>query len=153
MSDSQSMGFRFSVVVPWLLTIATAAVGVWQFTAQQQQLNRQPFLQKQLELCFQASETAGRLASQTNPVEWEKARLEFWHLYWGPLSIVEDRAVQAAMVNLGHKVPKYPVTAPELPMLELGGPSYRLALAVRDLVLTSWQVNLPALDEQKSETP
>ena len=72
----------FTVVIPWLLTLLTAMVGIWQFTAQQRQANRQPFLQKQLELCFQATETAGRLASETDPEEWEKARamVEFGNL-------------------------------------------------------------------------
>jgi hypothetical protein len=42
-------------------SLLTAVLGNWQFTAQQRQANRQPFLQKQLELSFQATETA-RLA-------------------------------------------------------------------------------------------
>ena len=49
-----------SVFIPWLLTIMAAGIGVWQFTAQYQQSNRTPFLQKQLELSFMASETASR---------------------------------------------------------------------------------------------
>ena len=53
-------------------TLLTILVGIWQFSAQQTQANRQPFLQKQLEVCFQATETAGRLASETDPKEWEK---------------------------------------------------------------------------------
>jgi hypothetical protein len=57
------------------LTLLTAGLGIWQFTAQQRQANRLPFLQKQLELCFQATETAARLASETDPVEWEKDRV------------------------------------------------------------------------------
>ncbi|MFY9626430.1 MAG: hypothetical protein WAL40_07560 [Rhodoplanes sp.] len=139
----------FTVVIPWLLTLLTAMVGIWQFTAQQQQANRQPFLQKQLELCFQATETAGRLASETDPIEWEKARVTFWRLYWGPLSIVEDRAVETAMVKLGQLVPKEKASAPKLPMHSLGVPSYQLAHAVRQLVLASWNVDLPPLHEQR----
>ena len=121
-------------------------VGFWQFTIQQRQANRLPFLQKQLELCFQATETASRLASETDAIEWEKARVTFWRLYWGPLSIVEDQAVESAMVALGRLVPEKPGAAPvELPMTALGVPSYELAHAVRNLVLTSWNVNLRAL--------
>jgi hypothetical protein len=35
----------------------------------QRQKNREPFLTKQLELCFEASDAASRLATEANPVE------------------------------------------------------------------------------------
>jgi len=140
---------KFTVAIPWILSVATVAVGIWQFSAQQGQANRQPFLQKQLELCFQATETAGRLATETDPVKWEDARQTFWRLYWGPLSIVEDQAVESAMVELGKLVPAQPVTAPKLPMSDLDIATYNLAHAVRNLVLTSWRVDLPALEERQ----
>jgi hypothetical protein len=150
---SASTPLNWSVVIPWLLTLLTFAGGIWQFTAGQRQANRQPFLQKQLELCFQASEAASRLASETDPAEWEKARLTFWRLYWGPLSIVEDRAVEGAMVTLGKRVPQEPVASPKLPMQELEGPSYELAHAIRNLVLASWQIDLPPLQRGRSSAP
>jgi hypothetical protein len=146
-----STSLSLSVIVPWLLTLLTFAGGVWQFTAGQRQANRQPFLQKQLELCFQASEAASRLASETDPAKWEEARLTFWRLYWGPLSVVEDRAVESGMVALGHHVPKEPVASPKLPMKELNQPSYELAHAIRNLVLTSWKVDLPPLQRERSD--
>ena len=145
----QETKINLSLVIPWVLSVLTFAAGIWQFSAQQTQANRQPFLQKQLELCFQASEAAARLASETDPVEWEKARLTFWRLYWGPLSIVEDRAVETAMVELGQSVPAEPVKAPVLPMTSLQPQSIKLAHAARDLVLTSWNVRLPALQGQR----
>src|ERR1700730_9700680 len=126
-----------TVIIPWLLTLLTAALRNWQFTSQQSQANRQPFLQKQLELSFQATETAARLATETDPAEWEKARITFWRLYWGPLSIVEDREVEEAMVKLGELVPAQPLQASQLPMTSLQVASYRLAHAVRNLVLNS----------------
>jgi hypothetical protein len=132
--------------IPWILALATAVIGIFQFTEQQREANRRPFLQKQLDLCFQATETASRLASETDPTKWEEARITFWRLYWGPLSVVEDPAVESAMVDLGRLVPDHVVHAPELPMRSLGVPSYRLAHAVRKLVLASWNVDLPPLD-------
>src|SRR5262249_7105146 len=145
-SDSR---VNLTVVIPWLLTLLTAALGIWQFTAQQSQANRTPFLQKQLEVSFQASDTAARLATETDAAEWEKSRMAFWRLYWGTLSIVEDRAVESAMVDLGKLVPAEPVKAPQLPMSSLGVPSYKLAHAVRDLVLNSWNVDLPPLQGKR----
>jgi hypothetical protein len=76
-----------SLVIPWLLSLATVAVGIWQFTTEQAQTNKAPFLKKQLELCFLASETAARLATETDPATWEKDRQTFWQLYWGNLAI------------------------------------------------------------------
>jgi hypothetical protein len=140
-----------TVVIPWILTLATAAIGIWQFTAQQRQANRLPFLQRQLELCFQGTETASRLATETNLAEWEKTRVMFWRLYWGPLSVVEDRAVESAMVALGKLIPEKPDASIQLPMTALGKPSYQLAHAARDLVLTSWNVDLPALQGQRQQ--
>ena len=137
-------GLNLSIVVPWLLTIVTVIVGIYQYTDQRAQGNRQPFLQRQLELSFQASDAAARLATETNPAEWEAARKTFWRLYWGPLGIVEDRAVEAAMVRLGQVVPTGD-TIPPLPMAELQRPSLQLAHAVRELVLASWNVSLPPL--------
>lgn len=138
-----------AVAIPWILTLLTAGIGIWQFTAQQRQANRLPFLQKQLELCFQATETAARLASETDSAEWEKDRVTFWRLYWGPLSIVENPEVESAMVALGKLIPDKSDPSIKLPMTSLGPPSYKLAHAARDLVLSSWQVDLPDLQGQR----
>jgi hypothetical protein len=72
------------------------------------QAKRQPFLEKQLELAFEASATASRLATVADPADWEKARLHFWLLYWGPLSIIENPAVEGKMIEFGKLVPKEP---------------------------------------------
>lgn len=145
MSEQNKSTMGLSVVIPWVLSLVTVGVGIWQFSMQQEQANRQPFLQKQLELCVQVTDTVARLATESNPAEWEKARSAFWRLYWGPLSMVEDRAVERAMKELGRRVPPTPVQSPTLPMTELEISSYELAHAVRDLVLASWKVDLPAL--------
>jgi hypothetical protein len=127
---------------------AGATLGRWR---EQQQSNRRPFLEKQLELGFQAAETAARLATETDSAQWEKAQAAFWRLYWGPLSIVEDRTVEGAMYDLGQLVPMPGAKALNLPMRALEGPSYKLAHAVRDLVLASWKVSLPALEGKPIE--
>jgi hypothetical protein len=150
-------------VIPWLLTIVASLIGVWQFTAQQrqaseslaveqQQANQKPFLEKQLEVSFKAVDTAAALATDTDPEKWEQDRVAFWRLYWGTLSIVEDTGVESAMVDLGHQVPDHPLTSPVLPMLTLGTPSYKLAHAVRELVLASWQIQLPPLQGLRLES-
>jgi hypothetical protein len=136
--------------VALLGTMVTLVGTVCVFLLQQRQANRRPFLEEQLKLCFQATEAAARLASEVDAVEWEKARLCFWRLYWGPLSIVEDREVEGAMFAFGDLLREKPVSNPTLPMPDLEQPSLRLAHAARHLILTSWKIRLPEL-ENKSE--
>lgn len=132
-------------------TLATVLWTAWRFLLEQRQANRRPFLEKQLELCFQATEAAARLASEVDVAEWEKARLVFWRLYWGALCIVEDRKVARAMVELGNLVPREPVSSPALPMRTLEQLSLRLAHTMRDLILGSWQIHLAPLDEDRKQ--
>jgi hypothetical protein len=132
----------WTVALPWLLSLATITWGIISFTAQQRQANRQPFLKLQLDVGFLATETVARLATETDPIEWEKARITFWRLYWGQLSIAENPRVESVMVELGRLVPEDPVQGPVLPMKSLGPLSYKLAHSVRDLVEESWTVRL-----------
>jgi hypothetical protein len=127
----------------------TAAGAVWGSWSNQRQANKLSFLNKQLELSFQASETSARLATETDREKWKEAQGTFWRLYWGPLSIVEDPAVEAAMVRLGGLVPPPGAEVPRLPMTVLQQPSLQLGHATRDLVLRSWNVDLPALRDAR----
>ena len=136
-------------VIQWAISILTVAVGIWQFSTQQRQANSTPFLQKQLELAFQSSETASILATETNMEKWEQARQRFWVLYWGPLSLVESPEVAAEMVKIGEILPKEAGSNPVLPMAQLRPLSYHLAKANRDLVLKSWHIQMPDLDPNK----
>jgi len=131
-----------SVVVPWVLSILTASVGVYQFTVQQGQANRRPFLEQQLAICVEASDTAARLATETDPKEWERARGAFWRLYWGRLALVEDREVESAMIDFGRQLSAKGAT---LPRDDLQNPSIELAHSARNLILRSWDVKLPPL--------
>ena len=81
------MGALSQVVNAAVLAALIALAGTFfKSWSEQSQANRKPFLSKQLELCFEASDAAGRLATEPDSVEWEKARREFWRLYWGTLS-------------------------------------------------------------------
>ena len=141
---------NLAVIIPWVLAFATILVGVWKFTAEQQEANKRPFLEKQLELGFQATDTAAKLAITTDVEEWNKARHAFWLLYWGSLSIVEDPKVEQAMVELGKLVPTTAEPVPPLPMSNLEQHSYRLAHAVRGLLLKSWNIELPDVEAKQN---
>ncbi len=136
---------NLTTIIPWVLTILSLTASAWQYNLTSEQKNREPFLTKQLEFTLTATDALATLAVETEPAKWEEARKTFWKLYWGPLAIVEDRGVEAAMVRAGAIVPRSPVTNPALPMASLNKPSLDLAHAARELILESWNVDLPAL--------
>ena len=102
---------------------------------------KKPFFAKQLELCEQASSAAAILVSPKNrdTAERKKANGEFWRLYWGPLAIVEDRAVETAMVRFGHCLEG------ECADQSIENLSLDLAHRCRDLISESWKLDLPTL--------
>lgn len=93
-----------------------------------------PFLERQLKLYTEATQAAAVLATSKKADELDAASKKFWSLYWGELALVEDKRVEAAMVQLGRA-------------LEAGGTgqqlqqhSLALAHACRDSLADSWGV-------------
>jgi hypothetical protein len=145
-----------TAIITGLATVAAGVMalagGMWGHWLEQRQANKRPFLEKQLALCFEAVEMESRLAAARDPKEWEDARLTFWRLFWGPLSMVEDQRVKEAMEAFGNILTTIPIprrgeiSASELPRHDLEQTSYRLAHAARDLVISSWRIrDLPQL--------
>jgi hypothetical protein len=96
-----------------------------------------PFLQLRQERYMEAVHAAGVLVTPDDHTQTElkQAHRRFFELYWAELSLVEDRQVEKAMIDLGMAIdPKAasPATAQEA--------SYRLALALRDSLLESWRL-------------
>jgi hypothetical protein len=100
-----------------------------------------PFFQRQLDLCAEASSSAAILSTTAGrgKAEVQKAKGDFWRLYWGPLGMVEDEAVESAMVRYGRCLQtRCDNTRIEILALDL-------AHACRKLVANSWDVHLEAL--------
>jgi len=135
--------FDWEILIPWVISIVTVFVGILEYSDKQAQVNREPFLKEQTRLLFEATETVSTLANTTDPGDWKKARLRFWTLYWGPLSLVEDVRVESCMVKLGEMIPA-PTQAelPPLPFDKLRTASYELAHIARNLMITSWDAKL-----------
>ena len=144
---------QWPVLVSAVIGAATIGVGIWEFADDSQKRSynaqfeaRKPFLEKQMELCFQASESASILASSTDLEKWREAKETFWILYWGPLSIVESplsgdkRTVEQQMVNFGNAL-KPLQDNPTLPLDVLEQASLNLAHQCRDLIFDSWEIN------------
>lgn len=146
---------NWQVLVSALIGAATIGVGIWQFREDSEMRAhtarleaRKPFLEKQMALCFAASEAAATLATTTDSERWRASRETFWMLYWGPLSVVERPLaagevgpVEARMVAFGKRL-KPLQENPELPLSELQTNSFDLAHACRDLMFDSWEIEV-----------
>lgn len=135
---------EYSITFPELIGVATIAAGMFGIVVQQRFANRRPFLEKQQQLLFEAVDTATRLTTEHNPVEWEIARRKFYHLLLA-LSVVMDQKVEHAMLKISDTMTPMPVSSKDLPMEVLRNPTYALAYAARDLMSSSWKIRLPHL--------
>ena len=136
------MTFETGVKVLSILgAVATFAWGMFQYienNKEQSESRRieatKPFLERQLKLYTEATQSAATLATSENPSERAAAIKRFWSLYWGELALVEDKEVEAAMVGLGKGLDRQASPA-ELKQLSL-----KLAHACRDSLALSWGV-------------
>ena len=93
-----------------------------------------PFLERQLKLYIEATQAAAMLATAENSDELDVANKKFWLLYWGELALVEDKRVEAAMVQFGRALESGSVGQ------QLQQYSLTLAHACRDSLAESWGV-------------
>ncbi|MGR3780390.1 MAG: hypothetical protein ACU0DT_03890 [Albimonas sp.] len=126
--------------------MVTAAVGLgglaisaWNYAATQELAARRPFLERQMTLCFEASRLAAQLATSPDAAVRSQAGARFEELYWGELAIVEDAPVEQAMVAFRRTW-----TAGE-DASALRAPALRIAHSCRELVLSSWGIDLGPL--------
>jgi hypothetical protein len=144
-------------------TIGIVAGGVWgiiqyknqqvaQLKAQRYEAAR-PFLQRQLDLCVDASDAAATLASTGNAKQVAAARDRFWQLYIGSLHIVEDfgsGSVADRMYAFGRALKQVPADANELAAMDiekrgLEGGALDIGMACRALIVTGWKDIVPQL--------
>ena len=133
-----------------IVALVSAAVALyWNFHSAKA-ARKLPFLTKQLEYCFEASELAGKLASTSDWSEWCAAQNRLFELFWGPLAIVEDDDVARSMMGLGLALEG--VSPGSLPAHNIQGPALDLSAQIRKLLLSSWKIddlNLVLEDHKK----
>jgi Flp pilus assembly protein TadB len=101
---------------------------------------RRSLWEKQLTLYFEASNAAATIATTTDEESRKKAIENFWRLYWGPLAIVEDKAILKAkdayvehqMVQFGQALDK------NVPKQELQRESLKLATTIAESIDLVW---------------
>jgi hypothetical protein len=141
-SDQNLLGWTKLVIAVVGSTILAAAA-LYQYVSTSDQTARQPFLEKQTALCFQASETAARLATTDQADQWQKSWDDFWVLYWGPLAIIENTSsfakVAKAMVDFGNLIKPLGRSAAKLPASNLEVPAMHVSQACQQLVTSWWE--------------
>jgi hypothetical protein len=105
--------------------------------------SQKPFLELQLRLYAEASETTAKVATLPDGTEREAMVARFWQLYWGPLSVVESPEIEAAMVRFGEQLERDP-NSPALRTRAIA-----IAHAIRDSVKESWKAQLRPLAGEK----
>ncbi|MEY2926903.1 MAG: hypothetical protein RL367_1380 [Pseudomonadota bacterium] len=124
--------------------VVAAAFGLyWNFRSARE-ARKLPFLQRQLDLCFEASNLVSILATSSDPAVWQAARARFWELYYGVLAVVEDPAIENVMARCGKFIAPFG-PPPELPVAALCEPSLALSHAIRDLLFKAWKINIEPL--------
>lgn len=94
-----------------------------------------PFLERQLKLYTEASQVAAQIATSNDAAVVAKSTDRFWQLYWGELALVENREVEAAMVQYGNAL-ENPADRATLRQRSLD-----LAKACRRSLDRSWGIN------------
>ena len=128
----------------WIGTMALAlGGGVWGVLTYEDQARlafRKPLVDKTINLCFEASELAGKLVSDGVDANWQEHKTHFWRLYYGQLVMIEDEKVAAAMIKLGQDLTHADFSSRS----QLGSGALDVSGAcrdqIRDLMDTEWKM-------------
>lgn len=97
---------------------------------------RKDFYQRQLEYYAEATKATATLATEKKgSPDYLEARKNFYRLYWGKLSIVEDKSVEKRMVEFEELLRQYESGDASA---DLQQASYRLARDARKNTLEVW---------------
>ena len=115
-------------------------IGLWQFSITSRNEFAKPVLEKQLDLCIEASGAAATLAEDVRrgrDPEQNNVAITYLALYFGKLGVVEDRCLYRTMVNFKEKV---------FDKKQINETPSRLALSIgfacRRLISKSWKAGL-----------
>jgi hypothetical protein len=113
-------------------------IGLWQFNLTSRNDVAKPLLQKQLDLCIEASGAAAMLApAPTDDSPPNKPRTTFLGLYYGKLAVVEDSCVYSSMVRF-----KTGVLDGQVRDHDASRAAITIAFACRRLLIKNWNAGL-----------
>jgi hypothetical protein len=160
--------------VSTLILVTGAIVGLLQYLdhSRLERVQRQKDLntllyKSQMDLYLNATDITAKFSQSTTSLEAETARKEFWQLYYGKLSIVENDKVKEAMIDFGRGVKIWEGVAnspdsfiapaklvlPEPEFKDIGRTfkdlSYSLSQRCRAHLNSSFNEELPPLSDKK----
>jgi len=84
-----------------VVTVGGLLLALVQFLISQSVDAQKPYLEKKLEWCEEAANTAAWI-SVRDPEQVADKKLRFWELYWGVMGLVENQEVTDAMIAFGR---------------------------------------------------
>jgi hypothetical protein len=127
--------------------VITIGTGIYQYRDKKNQEFRKRFWEERLSLYKEATTLAAKIAIADNMELVTEERKRFWELYWGPLCLIEDKNVEAGMVNFGNALKEK--VQNEKASTKLTILSIQLAKACRISLKKTWQpVKLSDLKEK-----
>ena len=100
---------------------------------------------------FQRTSSAASTMATTHSIDdFNRARTDYWNLFYGELSLVEGPCVKRAMEVFSQCAPTLPIdNNVQLPMRKLEQPSYRLTNRMKGELATSWEAPFSELELQE----
>lgn len=100
---------------------------------------RKHFYEKQLDYYAEATEATATLATEeVGSVDYIQARKTFFRLFWGKLSIVEDKSVEASMVQFKNLLLQYENREEDVSQQDLQQASLKLAHDASRYTINVW---------------
>jgi hypothetical protein len=100
---------------------------------------RKGFYEKQFEFYAETSDAVATLATEKkSSKDYIEARQKFYRLFWGRLSIVEDKTIESKMVILQGLLSNYEKNNNEVTQSELQQASLQLAHAASKYTISVW---------------
>ncbi len=89
-------------IITAFIAVIGLIFGILKFVHVQEIEASKPFLEKKLEWCIEAVETASSIANAKDSTETGEKR--FWELYWGVMGMVENEEITKAMIVFGNEL-------------------------------------------------
>lgn len=119
------------------MTVVGLFLGSAQFLRNQTVEAAKPYLQKKLQWCEEAVDTASVIATAETAVR-EKKTPRFWQLYWGLMVLVENQKVTDAMQGFKDVLLLEEAPSPPESSSMLKSAALNLAKACREEMADSW---------------
>ena len=127
-----------------IIALLGAIIGIWKYSDTVEKEFRKPFWEQQVALYFDATSAASTLASSLDSTALFKAKEKFYELYYGPLAVVEDTEVEAAMVRFDRCLQA--LETGSCTRTELKNLSLALAHSCRESIGRAWELDLSKLE-------